>query len=278
MKRGADEDGSGADGWEVSTVPLDRSDEHGPRARGDPGEQHPVGEPGDVVRGLVHALDGVPSELLPSRLCGAVLGLLPVSGLAMSVSGEGGGATPLCASDETAGRLTAIQFALGEGPAVRAVEVFAPVLAPDLARGSDARRWPLFAPQAVEAGARAVFSVPLGTPAVAIGTMDLYRDSPGMLKAPDLRAAMLAADAVTVLLAAFDHGPAPVEGVAAWLHDAENHRTEVYQAAGMIMSQLKLGADEALALLRARAFREGRTATEVARDVIGHLTDFREND
>ncbi|RKT02840.1 ANTAR domain-containing protein [Streptomyces sp. 3211.6] len=260
-------------------MPLDRSEEHDPRARGDPGQRAPADGPGDVVRELLHALDGVPSELLPSRLCDAVLVLLPVSGLAVSTRGEGGGgAVPFCASDATAGRLVELQSTLQEGPAVRALEVFAPVLAPDLAGGSDARRWPLFAPRAVEAGARAVFSLPLGTPTVVLGTMDLYRDSPGMCRASDLRVAMLAADAVTVLLAAFGHGPAPVEGVAAWLHDAENHRTEVYQAAGMIMSQLKLGADEALALLHARAFREGGTATEVARAVIGHATDFREND
>ncbi|MER7336812.1 GAF and ANTAR domain-containing protein [Streptomyces sp. NPDC000075] len=226
---------------------------------------------------MVRALDGVPADLLPSRLCHAALGLLPVSGLAMRLSGDDA-AVPLCASDDTAHRIVEIQFILGEGPAVRAAEVFAPVLAPDLAGGPNARRWPLFAPQAVEAGARAVFSVPLGTSTVVLGTMDLYRDAPGMLKAPALRTAMLAADAVTVLLAAFGHGPTPVEGVAAWLHDAENHRTEVYQAAGMIMSQLGLGPDEALALLHARAFRDGRTATEVARDVISRTTDFREND
>ncbi|MFH7600383.1 ANTAR domain-containing protein [Streptomyces racemochromogenes] len=258
-------------------MPLDRSGPGGPRARDDPGIRAPTAGPGAVARTLVRMLDGVPAELVPARLCEAVLGLLPVSGLAMSLGGEGGGDIPLHASDGTARRLAQLQFTLGEGPGVRAAEVFAPVLAPDLAGGTDAHRWPLFAPRAVAAGARSVFALPLGTSTVVLGTMDLYRDTPGMLKAADLRAAMLAADAVTVLLVAFDHGPAPVEGVAAWLHDAENHRTEVYQAAGMIMSQLRLGADEALALLRARAFREGRTATEVARDVIGHTTDLREN-
>ncbi|MGW2676036.1 GAF and ANTAR domain-containing protein [Streptomyces sp. NPDC001436] len=260
----------------MSTVPLDRAGDDRPRARGDPGIQEPVRGPGEVVRILVRALDGVPAEQLPARLCEAVLALLPVSGLAMTMSGEDGGATALCASDETAGRLGEIQFGLGEGPGVRAVEVFAPVLAPDLASGSDAHRWPLFAPRAVEAGARAMFSMPLGTSGVVLGTMDLYRAAPGMLAAPDLRGAMLVADAVTVLLAAFPHGPTPVEGLTAWLRDAESHRTEVYEAAGMIMSQLRgVGPDEALALLRARAFRENRTATEVARDVISRATDFR---
>ncbi|MEU6866170.1 GAF and ANTAR domain-containing protein [Streptomyces sp. NPDC046876] len=236
------------------------------------------GAHGDIMRTFVRALDGVPSDRMPSRLCEAMLGLLPVKGLAVSMMGDGGYATTLCASDRTASRLVEIQFTLGEGPGVRAAEVFAPVLAPDLAGGADVRRWPLFAPQAVEAGARAVYSVPLGNSTVVVGTLDLYRDAPGMLNASDLRVAMLAADAITLLLATFDHTPTPGEGVAAWLYEVENYRAEVYQAAGMIMVQLGLGADEALALLRARAFREGRTATAVARDVISHSTDFSQND
>ncbi|MCB5178769.1 GAF and ANTAR domain-containing protein [Streptomyces antimicrobicus] len=243
---------------------------------GDPEGGAVHGAPGDIVRRLIRALDGVPSPLLPSRLCSAVLGILPVKGLAISLTGDGNYATVLCASDQTASRLAEIQFTLGEGPGVRAAEVFAPVLAPDLAQGSDARRWPLFAPQAVEAGARAVYSLPLGRSTVVLGTMDLYRETPGTLGASDLRTALRAADAVTVLLASFDHSPTAGEGVAAWLHDAENYHTEVYQATGMIMSQLGLGADEAQALLRARAFREGRTATEVAREVIHRTTDFLE--
>ncbi|MFJ8160357.1 ANTAR domain-containing protein [Streptomyces sp. NPDC096136] len=229
-----------------------------------------------VVREIATGLTGVPAEGVPARLCHALLNLLPVTGLALNLTAEGIYTTTLCATDATATRLADIQFTLGEGPGVRAAEVFAPVLAPDLA--GDGRRWPLFVPQALQTGARAMYSVPLGNSTVVIGTLDLYRDTAGRLAPADLAAAVLAADATTAILAGLDHGRASDEGVASWLHGAEEGHNEVYQAAGMLMARLGVKADEALLLLRARAFREGRTATEVARDVVHRRIDFDEND
>ncbi|MFJ9644091.1 ANTAR domain-containing protein [Streptomyces sp. NPDC101206] len=229
-----------------------------------------------VVREITAALDGVPAEQVPERLCGAVLGLLPVRGLALNLTAEGIYTTPLCATDPTALRLAEIQFTLGEGPGVRAAEVFAPVLAPDLA--TDAGRWPLFVPQALQTGARAVYSIPLGNSTVVIGTLDLYRDVEGRLEPQDLAAAVIAADASTAVLAALDHTATSDEGVASWLHDAGQAHNEVYQAVGMLMVRLGCRADEALLLLRARAFREGRTAAEVAHAVMHRRIHFDESD
>ncbi|MFH7596704.1 ANTAR domain-containing protein [Streptomyces racemochromogenes] len=229
-----------------------------------------------VVREIATALTGVPAEDVPGRLCAALLNLLPVTGLALNLTAEGIYSTTLGATDATASRLADIQFTLGEGPGVRAAEVSAPVLAPDLSQ--DARRWPLFVPQALQTGARAMYAIPLGNSTVVIGTLDLYRDTAGRLAPADLASAVLAADASTAVLAGLDHGKASPEGVASWLHGAGEAHNEVYQAAGMLMAQLGAKADEALLLLRARAFREGRTATEVAEDVLLRRIDFTEND
>ncbi|GAA0316443.1 ANTAR domain-containing protein [Streptomyces polychromogenes] len=229
-----------------------------------------------VVREIAAALTGVPAEEVPARLCGALLNLLPVTGLALNLTAGKTYTTTLCATDATATRLADIQFTLGEGPGVRAAEVFAPVLAPDLS--SDARRWPLFVPQALETGARAMYSVPLGNSTVVIGTLDLYRDTAGKLAPADLASAVLAADASTAVLVGLDHHRTTDEGVASWLHGAGEAHNEVYQAAGMLMARLGATADEALLLLRARAFREGRTASEVARDVVHRRIDFDENE
>lgn len=49
---------------------------------------------------------------------------------------------------------------------------------------------------------------------------------------------------------------------------------EVYQAIGMIMVQLGVASEEALARLRAHAFSHDRTALEVARDVVSHRERF----
>ncbi len=81
------------------------------------------------------------------------------------------------ASDAAAARLAEIQATLGDGPSLYAAQAGAPVLASDLTADRAARRWPVFAQQAAEAGVRAVYSVPLGDDAVCVGTLDLYGDA-----------------------------------------------------------------------------------------------------
>ena len=46
----------------------------------------------------------------------------------------------------------------------------------------------------------------------------------------------------------------------------------------MIMVQLEVGPEEALARLRARAFAQGRTASEVARDIVDRTLDMNDHD
>ncbi|WP_445524675.1 GAF domain-containing protein [Streptomyces cyslabdanicus] len=95
-----------------------------------------------------------------------------------SVSPRGDGMpVRMGASDAAAARLAEIQATLGDGPSLYAAQAGAPVLASDLTADRAARRWPVFAQQAAEAGVRAVYSVPLGDDAVCVGTLDLYGDA-----------------------------------------------------------------------------------------------------
>ena len=55
-------------------------------------------------------------------------------------------------------------------------------------------------------------------------------------------------------------------------------RLEVYQAQGMVMVDLGVGVDEAMARLRAHAYAEGRPIAAVARDIVaGKLTLDRDH-
>lgn len=212
------------------------------------------------------------------RLCEACVRILPVSGASISLVSTDGMRVTLCASDDVAAGLAEIQDTLGDGPSFRAVSLNAPVFATDLTNGSDGRRWPMFAPQATSAGAQAVYSLPLrqGT---SIGTVDLYRAQAGALSERELRVALHAADTLTLaLLTLPPEEPDEGEPDVGWLVGATATREEVYQATGMIMVQLDVGAGEALARLRARAFTEGRTITELARDIIERTSDFHGND
>ncbi|WP_367326193.1 GAF and ANTAR domain-containing protein [Streptomyces sp. HUAS ZL42] len=209
----------------------------------------------------------VPGEI-PERLCAVAVRLLPVTGASVSLSGDGV-PVPLGASSEQAARLMEIQATLGDGPCLQAAETGAPVLASDLTAGRDAVRWPVYAQQAAAAGVRAVYALPLGNRAVCVGTLDLYREAPGELDARDLRTARLVAGVMTVALTGLSHrdedGDPTDEPALDWL--ASDH-DEIYQAMGMIMAQLGVGAEEALARLRGYAFAHDRTVLDVAHDVV----------
>ncbi|MFJ2233370.1 GAF and ANTAR domain-containing protein [Streptomyces sp. NPDC087859] len=210
-----------------------------------------------------------PGEM-PHRLCVVAVELLPVTGASVSLAANGM-PVRLSASDERAARVGEIQATLGDGPCRHAARLGAPVLAADLTDGRDLDRWPVFAHEATAAGVQAVYSIPLGNDAVCVGTLDLYRDTPGELSARELRTAQLVAGGITVALMALPHaedgGPG---GEEPWLGGLTTDHDQVYQAIGMIMAQLRVGEDEALARLRAHAFAHDRTALEVARAVVSH--------
>ncbi|MGW6486784.1 GAF and ANTAR domain-containing protein [Streptomyces sp. NPDC055056] len=227
-----------------------------------------------IVSRLVAAVRDLPAEAVPGGLCGSCLELLPeVSGLSVTVEDGAGSAVVLCASDAVAARLAELQYTLGEGPCNDAVRLRAPVFATDLTMAPDARRWPMFASQAVAAGARAAFSVPLTGAVEALGTLDLHRDTPGGLSADGLRTALLVADAFALVVNALGGASEGGEGVVAWLEDAVADREEIHQATGMIMVRLGVSAEEAGLRLRALAFAQGRTSRDVALDIVNRTLD-----
>ncbi|MFC8433357.1 GAF and ANTAR domain-containing protein [Streptomyces sp. NPDC057253] len=250
------------------------------------GDREPSGEDAErsaqherarIARALTSAVAGVPAAAMPGALCRACLTLLPeVSGLSASIAVPGAGTgIVLFASDQVASQLAEMQFTLGEGPCTEALRLRAPVLAADLTRGPDVRRWPLFAVQAARAGVEAVSSLPLPGAAGPLGTLDLYRERAGGMSNGQLRTALLLADALTLAVSALDHGSADSSEVVTWLQSAESDREEIHQATGMIMVQLGVSAQEALLRLRARAFAQDQTSADVARAIINRTTDIR---
>ncbi|MEV7795855.1 GAF and ANTAR domain-containing protein [Streptomyces sp. NPDC087512] len=229
-----------------------------------------------AAEAIAEGVRGVPPGEVPERLCVIAVRLLPVTGASASLRGGDGLPVRLCATGGRASYLAEIQATLGDGPCVRAAATGAPVLAPDLRSGADADRWPVFAQQATAVGVYAVHALPLGSGTVCVGTLDLYRDTPGGLTEAELDTARLVAGAMTVALMALPRGREYDErgGRDSWLDGLADGHDEVYQAVGMVMAQLGVGADEALARLRASAFARGRTAHAVARDVLAHRERF----
>ncbi|CAM5547543.1 hypothetical protein SALBM311S_08254 [Streptomyces alboniger] len=223
---------------------------------------------------IAEGLRGAAPEEIPGRLCTVAVELLPVIGASVSLRSDGM-PVQLSASSDQASHLSEVQATLGEGPCTYASEIGAPVLASDLTIGRDAHRWPIFAQQAAAAGVQAVYSMPLGSDAVCVGTLDLYRRTPGGLTAEELRTAQLVAGVMTAALMALPRGEENGHGgEEPWLSGLATDHDDVYQAIGMIMVQLGVASEDALARLRAHAFAHNRTALDVARDVVSHRERF----
>jgi GAF domain-containing protein len=178
----------------------------------------------------------------------------------------------LCSSDDVSALIERLQDDLGEGPCVDAYRLDRPVLEPDLAEPVTPR-WLAFTGPALGAGARAVFGFPLHVGAVRLGALNLHRDRPGPLDgdhhADALVMADVAAQAVLLLQA-----NAPPGMLAAELEDGADFRYVVHQAAGMVAVQLDVGVTHALIRLRAYAFGNDRSLTDVARDVVARNLRF----
>lgn len=210
----------------------------------------------------------------PQRIGMACVEFLAVSGAAVTLMTGGDVQEPVYASDVVISELDALQFSLGEGPCVEAFAQRRPVLIPDLALISGGR-WPVFAHAARRTPARGVFVFPLQLGAITVGVLELYHREFGGLNGDRLTGALRAADATLWSLLGRRAGEtlaAPdgegAEGARDWLSGGPLHRTEVYQATGVIIGQSGVSVQTALARLRGFAFAHGLPLDEVARDVV----------
>jgi hypothetical protein len=121
-----------------------------------------------------------------------------------------------------------------------------------------------------QTGVRAVFALPLQWGAIDVGVLDLYRRAPGALSATQMRDALSAADAATLILLGLRSDPGEEQ---AW-DRSWGSRAEIHQATGMVVAQLGISAADAFARLRAHAFAEQRLLGEVARDVVARRLRF----
>jgi hypothetical protein len=208
------------------------------------------------VPGAVGALQG---------LCRSLTTHLDMLGVAVSLTSGRGSAGVVAASDEHCRQLDELQFAAGEGPSYDSVLGGRPVLTPDLS-AVGTRQWPGYAATAVAVGVTGVFAFPLQVGAVCLGVLNVYADRPGSLTQERLQMTLTFARIATEILLDGDllRGGELEPG----LGDALAHRAEIYQAQGMLMVALELGAAEALARMRAHAFARDLTLLALALEIL----------
>ena len=248
-----------------------------PVARVDIGARHvsaPDATGEDRIRRLIAAepadRPGMDSLSWLRRMCRVVSTVIPATGAGVSLMSSDGSPGMAAASDTASEVIEELQFVLGEGPCIQAYATRLPVLADDLGALA-AGHWPAYGPAARDHGVEAVFAFPLQVGGACLGVLDIYRDRPGMLSELALgEASMFASVALARLLDEHEAVSLGLLGDGAEEYDPFSYRLEVHQAAGMVMAQLGVGADEAMLRLRAYSFASNSRITQVAADVISH--------
>lgn len=210
------------------------------------------------------------------EVCVGVVSTAGVDGAGITVmgslaSGLEGARDQIAATGFLSGRLEELQLTVGEGPCLDAYATGVPVLVSDLASGFTP--WLAFAPEALAAGAAAVFSLPLQVGAVRVGTLDLYRYRPGGLSREQLASALAAGEAATGLLLEDSRPEAGTREEVEWLSSVH---ADVHVASGVVAVQTDVDVGTALVRLRGYAFAHGMPLHDVARRVIDRallLTD-----
>jgi len=211
-------------------------------------------------------------ELLPDSLARACASVLDVDGAGLSIISRPSLRLPIGASSPAAAAAERCQFALGDGPCFRAHDTQSVVVA-----SADvlAREWSVLQQDILSrAGYRSQVCLPLGHSFAGFGVLDLYFLSPVAASAFDPAGALRLADEMSdVLLAASPVPEGPDEdedlGAVSWLDaPGAQRRRRVWVALGMLNFELRMSSADALAVLRARAFAQGRTLEDLADDMI----------
>jgi hypothetical protein len=233
-----------------------------------------VAETARLLAQLTHYVARERSGLpLATRMCRACAAILGAGGVALTLSYTDPERVRLGATDENAAQLDDLQEVTGEGPSFDAyrtgrwVEVS---VSDHAAPGDQSSRWPIFEAAVSETlGACVVYAVPILPRARTLGVLTLYQK----VKRPlllDQEEAMILVDAVGVALV---NGTPADPGLTAepgsW-----PLRARMHQATGMVMAQLYISPEDALALLRAHAYAHDLSLTAVSDLVLGRQLDF----
>jgi hypothetical protein len=207
-------------------------------------------------------------ELLPVRLARACARMLGVDGAGLSLQDSSQQRIPLGSSSDEVETAERLQFTVGTGPCMVAQETRRPVFAveEDLYR-----RWPVFTELLTGSTPfRAVVALPLQPALAGAGAIDLYFRRSADVPDLDVFEAMAVGELVTSALsdAAVWSTWSPAEGPG-WLRGpAPRRRAAVWEAIGKLSVDLAVSAPGALALLRGRAYAEGRSVDDVAADLL----------
>jgi hypothetical protein len=220
----------------------------------------------EVLARLARVVAGSkPDAPLPLRMCQACVTLLGVDGGSITLAYDTPQRVTLCSTDAIAERMEDLHEVIGEGPSLWAYE-HGTVVTTAVDGTADAR-WPQFAESVKrEIGQLSIYAIPIIPESEVVGVSTFYGRNESSLLI-DEETCRLLINAVGVALLADPDLTDSSSGSRA-------SRDKVSQASGMVMAQLGLRPEDALALLRAHAYADNTSLIEVSQAVIERRLDF----
>ncbi|MGH4032149.1 GAF and ANTAR domain-containing protein [Actinomycetota bacterium Odt1-20B] len=163
----------------------------------------------------------------------------------------------VAASDVRSGEAQDLEYVLGEGPSVDAVRSGTRVSASGTAIE---RRWPSYGGGLSELGIGSVIALPLTVSSSCIGALTLFD--------PPSRAAERGSGSFREVAEALAKSVLIGPEADPDLYGNTDHRASVHQAAGVLSVRVGCTVADALDLIKARAFSEGKPSEEIARRVL----------
>jgi len=228
----------------------------------------------EVLTRLARTVAASPADLpLPLRMCQACVSILGVDGGSLTIAYEGAERVTLCSTNRWAADLEDLQEVIREGPSYAAYDER--TIMTLLVGGRDDERWPLFCDGVLGTfGGGFIYAVPIMPGPQTMGVATFHQNRRTALLVDDATGQLLI-NAVGVALA---RDPDLLDDERLAKANSWNSRARVNQAVGMVMAQLRLSPDDALALLRAHAYAHGRALGEIGDQIIDRRLDFRSAD
>jgi GAF domain-containing protein len=174
-----------------------------------------------------------------------------------------GGLRLIASSDERMRLLELFELQGAQGPCLDAFSSGRPVQA----SAADSRaRWPVFAPEASEAGFQMVCAVPLRVRTDVIGALNLFRGTDEPFTDDEMEIAQAMAEMAAIGLIQ-ERALRERSMLAEQLQTALNSRVVIEQVKGMLAEHLTMNVDDAFNLLRNHARNHNRKLGVLASDI-----------
>ena len=227
-----------------------------------------------VLTDLARAVAAQERQLpLPERLCHAAGTIMGARGVSLTIAYTAPHRVTLCSTDDGAARLEDLQDVLGQGPGPTAYRTGRQirVVVGDPGTSGDAR-WTQFDAAVLDAfGAVRITAIPIHPDGEVLGVLTCHQPADSAPRLGEDTAQFLA-DAIGVALLK------DPDQLATDLSGPWSSRAQIHQATGMVVAQLGISPDEALALLRAHAFAYTWSLAQVAASVVAGELNFTEPD